>query len=826
MKQEERANQKKILESVPGLITVYNIHSGKFIYINDSIKKILGYSKNKFPLGGVSLITSLVHPEDRKRLLEGNAAALKKANTNAHKEVKNEPIVTFEYRIKHKNGSWRWLKTDGVIYGRDKNGKVEYVMNISIDITERKEAELKESEQWKITQEILKKSEERYRFALEAGKIGVWEWDIQKNSIYWSDRVYEFYGTSPKKFDVTYENFRKQLHPDDKKIAEKEIKMAIDGIKDYDITYRIITLQGETRWITSRALVTRDSLGIPQYMLGATLDITEQKIIEEAVRRREKHFRALADNVPNLVWIAHADGYIFWYNSRWYKYTGTKPKQMEGGGWQLVLDVTTLPQVLKVWTRSIKNGKPFEMVFSLKGADGVYRPFLTKVVPIKNDKGKIIQWFGTNTDISKQKDVEDKLKDSKAKFVLLAEASKMLSSSLDYQKTLQNVTNLAIKYLSTWCFVDIIRNDGTVELIAVAHKNQKEVKRVKQYRNLHPIDMNAKIGVPKVLKTGTSEYYPIITDKMLVVNLKNEEELQFARSLEITSIMIVPLCLKNKCIGAMTFIATDIHKHYTKDDLAIAEDLANRSVMAIENAQLYTKAQSAITLRDEFISVVSHELKTPLTSLKLYTQVLQKELLNSKSTKLFSKLDEQINNLSVLINDLLNASKLQHGKLEFNNEEIDLNEVLREAVEDIQKTDKKHIIIVKGKIIKSIYADRYRIYQVITNLLTNAIKYSPDATKVIVQLTPEKEIARVSVRDFGIGINKEDQKIIFNQFYRITSPERKIFPGFGMGLYIANEIIRRYCGKMHVKSTKGKGAVFSFILPYKKNNNFYPTEDA
>ncbi len=152
-----------------------------------------------------------------------------------------------------------------------------------------------------------------------------------------------------------------------------------------------------------------------------TFNITERKRAEEALRESEEQFRTLADSIPNLAWWANADGYITWYNRRWYEYTGTTPEQMEGWGWQTVHDPEVLPKVLERWKASIATGEPFDMEFPLRGADGVFRSFLTRVMPLKDSAGKVLRWFGTNTDISALKRAEEALRESEARFRTLFE---------------------------------------------------------------------------------------------------------------------------------------------------------------------------------------------------------------------------------------------------------------------------------------------------------------------------------------------------------------------------------------------------------------------
>ena len=230
-------------------------------------------------------------------------------------------------------------------------------------------------------------------------------------------------------------------------------------------------------------------------------------------------------------------------------------------------------------------------------------------------------------------------------------------------------------------------------------------------------------------------------------------------------------------------------------------------------------AEKAVKTRDNFISSASHELKTPVTSIKIYMQGIRRRLEkdgNKSNQEYFEKVDNQIHRLTLLVEDLLSVSKLEHGKLQLNIKEFDINDLIKEAVDSIQDASAHHKIIFLRKSTKKVLGDRYRMYQVLTNLLTNAIKYSPLADKVIIKVLPRKDSVVVTVEDFGIGIDPEEQKNIFTSFYRVTASEERTFPGMGMGLFIANEIVKRHGGTITVKSKKGKGSEFSFSLPYEK----------
>jgi PAS domain S-box-containing protein len=218
--------------------------------------------------------------------------------------------------------------------------------------------------------------------------------------------------------------------------------------------------------------------------------------------------------------------------------------------------------------------------------------------------------------------------------------------------------------------------------------------------------------------------------------------------------------------------------------------------------------------KDEFMAIVSHELKTPVTSIKAFTQVLQNRFTRAgdeKSAALLGKMDAQINKLTSLIGDLLDVTKIEGGQLQFNKDYFSFDELVEEVVEQIQRTTQKHTIEKLGATNKTVHGDKDRIEQVIINFLTNAIKYSPHSDIIVVKSLFENDQVTFCVQDFGVGIPEERHHQVFERFYRVSGNET--IPGIGLGLYISAEIIKRQNGKIWVESEPGKGSTFCFSLP-------------
>lgn len=462
---------------------------------------------------------------------------------------------------------------------------------------------------------------------------------------------------------------------------------------------------------------------------------------------------------------------------------------------------------------AVAAGAGWRAEFRIVWSDGTVR-WIFASAEVYQEDGQPVRMVGVNLDITERKLVEENLD-------FLAQASKILSSSLDYETTLAQVARLGVPRIADWCSVDMRVEGSAIKQLAIAHVDPEKVQWARELNKANPPDPDALTGVPHVLRTGQSEFYPQITDEMLIAAAHNEEELALVRKIGFSSVIVSPMRVQDETIGAITFVSAESGRFYTTSDLAMAEEVANRAALAVANARLYTEAQRAIAVRDEFMSLASHELKTPVTSLKMYTQVMQRRAERRGDTDMtdrFVKMDRQIDKLTGLINDLLNVARIEGGRLEYLDESLDLNAVVREAVEAVQSITDKHTITIEGEIDIPAWGDGERIGQVMTNLLTNAVKYSPQADRVIVQLAREDGCATISVQDFGIGIDETHQQKIFDQFYRVSDPSEKTFPGLGLGLHIANEIVKRHGGTLHVRSVKDAGATFTVIVPLIQEN--------
>jgi signal transduction histidine kinase len=398
-----------------------------------------------------------------------------------------------------------------------------------------------------------------------------------------------------------------------------------------------------------------------------------------------------------------------------------------------------------------------------------------------------------------------------------AEASAVLSSSLDYEAAFDKVAQLVVPSFADWCAVSV-KEDGSIRPVAVAHVNPAKVELAHELQRRYQTEPDAPHGSAQVIRTGRSELYAEIPDQLLVRAARDDEHLRTLRALGLCSSLIVPLVGRGPPIGALTLVWAESNHRYSEEDVALMEDLGRRAGFALENARLYGETQSAVRLRDEFISIAGHELKTPLTSMSLQISGIRRAAASparldvDKLTRRVDAIDKQVGRLTELVDGLLDVSRAVAGRLRLNLEEVDLAEVVRVVADrfagELGAARSDFALDVKGPILGR--WDKLRLDDVVTNLLGNAIKYGA-GRPIRLAARLDGDVAAVEVRDHGIGISDGDQQRIFQRFTRAVSAEH--YGGFGLGLWIVQVLVKAMGGSIGVESSVGQGALFTVKLP-------------
>lgn len=404
----------------------------------------------------------------------------------------------------------------------------------------------------------------------------------------------------------------------------------------------------------------------------------------------------------------------------------------------------------------------------------------------------------------------------------LADATAVLAESLDYGKTTARVSRLAVPILADWCLLDVVEEDGSVRRLEVAHADPAHGTLAADVRRYSALpEGNVEHPATRVLLHGSPVLLPEVDEARMRAIAHSEEHFCTIQATGARSVMSVPLLIHRRILGVMTFIAAQSGRRYDEADLAVAQDLARRAAMAIENARLYEQARQAIRARDEFLSIASHELKTPLTPLQLQLHTLKEKVnefaMQDKRPWLVTRLQtiqRQSERLDHLVSELLDVSRIANDRLQLDLEEVDLAAVVREVVADfrsqggLERPRSDIRVEADGAIVGQ--WDRMRLEQILVNLLSNALKYG-GGRPVTVAASRERDVAVLMIADRGIGIAAEDHERIFARFERAVSSRH--YGGLGLGLYIVREVVQRMGGTIRVASKPGEGATFLVTLP-------------
>ncbi|ADO68078.1 GAF domain-containing sensor histidine kinase [Stigmatella aurantiaca] len=404
----------------------------------------------------------------------------------------------------------------------------------------------------------------------------------------------------------------------------------------------------------------------------------------------------------------------------------------------------------------------------------------------------------------------------------LSDASRELAEvRAEPEAILVGVAHLAVSAMASWCLVDVLQEDGCFRRVAAAHREPNCEALLREAPRYPPIT-DATSSLFQALARGESRVYPDFLPEHRALMARGAEQLGLLEQLGARSVMLVPMRSRGRAVGLLTFASCDVGRRYGSEDLEMVEELARRVVAAVDNARLYHEGQDAVRLRDEFLGIASHELKTPLTPLRLRLQMLQRQVEGASRSgeplpaERFSEaLDvalRQVRKLTDLVDNLLDVSRISAGRMKLELEEVDLAALAAELVSRFTPSAAQLGCVLELHAPAPVLGrwDRLRVEQVVTNLLTNALKYGA-GRPVAVRVEGAGERARLTVKDQGIGIAEEDLARIFERFERAVSDRH--YGGLGLGLYITRQIVEAFGGTVGVTSRPGMGSTFTLELP-------------
>jgi PAS domain S-box-containing protein len=715
--------------------------------------------------------------------------------------------------------------------------------------------------------------EARLRLAIEGTKLATWDLTLENRTIIHSARLAEIFGhdLSTK---ISHVQMRDQIHPADKAIIEKAFAAAMrSGIYNYEA--RIVKPDKTIGWIKVQGKVIYDDDSVAQRLIGTLADVTENKIAEE----KSAMLAAIVESSEDAIISKTLEGYISSWNKGAQNVFGYTADEIIGKHITKLIPADRYEEEPLILKR-IQQGESVEHFETKRiTKKGEILDISLTISPIKDQAGTVIGASKIARNITSQKEFERLTLESESRLSIAIQAAELgtweydiVTKDATYSDRYLEIFGYSEDVLPSREAVlgQIHPDDLKMRTRALSDAIVSGYMNLDMRIIIHANEVRWIQVKGKVFYGGNNEPLKImgtimdITDEKLYSNKLQKSELLFKTisnappvGLWMTdnngqNVFVNETWIKwtgmpleehyghgwlSRVLEEDKIAVPSFKKAFNKKEKYVAEFRLLRADNELrwyltegypyydENGVFEGYAGSVTDItdikkleqqKDFFISMASHELKTPITSIKGYVQILMSMHKNSEDTFLKSSLatvNKQIGTLTKLIADLLDMSKIKSGSLQLSKEDFSINDMISETIDEIRHTQPGFDILFSPVKEYTVYADRVRIAQVLINFLTNAIKYSPHFNMVTVKCSVIENNVVVSVIDSGIGISKNDQEKIFQRFYRVEGKDEKTFPGFGIGLFIAAEIIQRHNGQIGVESEPGKGSVFSFSLP-------------
>jgi PAS domain S-box-containing protein len=569
----------------------------------------------------------------------------------------------------------------------------------------------------------------------------------------------------------------------------------------------LIARDGREIPIDDSAAPIRGEGGVIAGVVMVFRDVTEARRAAEARLR----LAAIVDSADDAIIGKNLDGIVTSWNPAAERLYGFTADEIVGQPLARLVPQDQ-PDELPALLEKLKRGERVEHFETVRvRKDGTRVAVSLTISPIRDAEGQVVGASKIARDITAAKRREAALQ-------FLAGAGAVLAELTDVPDTLQKVAALAVPHFADWCAVDLLGPDGALDHVAVAHADPEKVELARDLRRRYPPNPANPGGAWNVIRTGKSELISEITDAALAAGARDADHLRALRELGLRSYMGVPLAVRGKVLGTLSFVAAESGRRYDADDLRLAEDLARRAATAIENARLYADLRAADARKDEFLALLGHELRNPLAPIKNAVRLLE---LKGDDPVVAGRarvmIDRQATQLTHLVDELLDASRVARGKVRLWVEPLDLAALVRTAVEDHRHEAESAGLAVElaappGPV--PVRGDAARLTQVVTNLWGNATKFTPKGGRIAVRLDVEGGDAALSVSDTGVGIAPADLPTLFQAFRQVDADPARSKGGLGLGLAVVKGLVELHGGRVEAASAgAGRGATFTIRLP-------------
>ncbi|MEB3357268.1 MAG: PAS domain-containing protein [Synechococcales bacterium] len=726
----------------------WNIQTGE-VHWSTNLEHLFDMAPGSFD-GRYETVRAMIHPEDLPRVEQA-----------IHRALYEQEEYNLEFRFVKPDGSVRWALGLGRVF-YDDSGNPVMMTGVDGDITVRKRA-----------QAALADNESRLQGFVEANVIGIIYGDIHGNINAANDELLRIVG-------YTQDDVRSgRLRWID--ITPPEY-LALDELGIDEARARGACTPYEKEYIRKDG--SRVPVLVGYSLVGETreetvvfvLDLSDRKQTERQLQENVARFQTLADNMSQFAWMANEVGWIFWYNQRWFDYTGTTLEEMQGWGWQKVHHPDHVERVVEKINQCFARGEIWEDTFPLRRHDGEYRWFLSRAVPIRDDQGRVLRWFGTNTDITELREAETALRESEERYRCLSDSIPQLVWTANGIGELLEVNQRWTDF--TGLSLDQARADGWE---AVVHPD--DIPTLTQ-RWGEATQRGIPYQAEGRMRRADGTYHWFLHQAIPQRNAQGQ---------------VV------KWFGTATDIDAQKQLELERDRLLEQEQTAREA------------AERANRIKDEFLAILSHELRSPLNPILGWARLLQSRTFSAEKTaEALATIERNAKLQTQLIDDLLDVAKILRGKLSMEMAPVDLATVVTLAIDTMNAVAAAKSIALHTDLppIGRISGDAVRLQQVVWNLLSNAIKFTPKGGDIDIRLEEVDDQAQLTVSDNGKGIHPNFLPYLFESFRQEDASTTRKYGGLGLGLAIVRFLVEAHRGTIVADSPgEGEGATFTVRFP-------------
>lgn len=554
------------------------------------------------------------------------------------------------------------------------------------------------------------------------------------------------------------------------------------------------------------------------YFICVQEDVTEARRAEEELRRQRKLLSTVADNADSALVMVDAEGKLTFVNPAFCRITGYRPEEAIGrsvhetvhylhsDGRPFPVEECELDAAYRKNPSSIRHR---EETFVRK--DGSLFPVVVTIAPLE-ENGVSIGCTAEFRDVTREKQAEASLVRNEQVGRFLAEASAALSELTDEEDALRRLAQFAVPRFADWCAVDLL--DGASQRrVAVAHSDPTKLALAQEFHDRFPPNEETDSSW-RILRTGESQLVEEIDDAMLIATVDDEEKLRLLLDLGLRSYIGVPLKVRDAMLGVLTFVSAESGRRFDAADLSLAEDLAARAAVAVENVRLYEDLREADRRKNDFLAMLGHELRNPLAPIRSGLDLMK---LSGDGDDIVDLMSGQVDHLVRLVDDLLDVSRILRGRVELKREVMDLREILRRAAETIRPmfdAERQEFIVEMPAEPILVDADPVRLAQVFSNLLHNASKYTEADGSISLAVERTERGVLVAISDSGIGIDSHLLPHVFELFVQSARTIDRSQGGLGIGLTLVKSLVEMHGGTVAARSEgPGRGSRFEVRLP-------------